>query len=192
MAVAVTEIRAAAALTAVAAGAIAILLAVNAVLQDTAAARHADNERRQTAAVLTGVDYDNDILATQRAIAITLTAVRINALTAATENGQAAAVVAHVDAPNGYGGAIALLFAIRRDAPAARPALRILRHRETPGLADFLKTTRGREIYDGVSGATITATAIRAAVDEAAMWLRNCLDWQAVDITAACPGGRET
>ena len=52
--------------------------------------------------------------------------------------------------------------------------LRIAQHRETPGIADFLNDeTGGRRALDGVSGATISAAAIRLASQEVGLWIKN-------------------
>jgi len=84
---------------------------------------------------------------------------------------------------NGYGGPMTLLVAMAANAPAKAPRLlgvRVTRHQETPGIADFLSRPRSgwlaelRDLpapavsdIDGVSGATITSRAVLRAVAEA-------------------------
>ena len=83
-------------------------------------------------------------------------------------------------AEDGYNGAIELLFAYYRQQPAATtqtPPLRVLRHRETAGITDFLTRQQAERAYDGVSGATISATAIRRAAASVGDWVRACLRW---------------
>lgn len=82
---------------------------------------------------------------------------------------------------NGYGGPVALLVSIAADSEQPRlRGLRITRHQETPGLADFiqhpergwLQQLKGRSqtemgSVDSVSGATITSRAVQRAVLQA-------------------------
>ena len=81
------------------------------------------------------------------------------------------AVVAQANAQYGYGGDISLIIAFTQHG---LHGLRIVRHRETPGIADFLNDeTGGRKALDGVSGATISATAIQLASQEVGRWIKN-------------------
>ena len=77
---------------------------------------------------------------------------------------------------NGYAGEIELLVAFRPqpDGTDALAGVRATRHRETPGLGDFIDTARSRWIHqfsdkspnevDAVTGATITSEAVKRGV----------------------------
>ena len=72
------------------------------------------------------------------------------------------------------GGDIELLLASR---PGQLKGLRVVRHEETPGLADFIESDWIRQFesrpplsVDTVTGATITSNAIKRAVSD---WLLN-------------------
>lgn len=92
-------------------------------------------------------------------------------------------VVARAQAA-GYAGPIELLFALSTPGSARIPGklhgVRITRHQETPGIADFLNTPdigwlaalvdtdpADVALFDAVTGATITSEAIQAALVEA-------------------------
>ena len=92
----------------------------------------------------------------------------------------------HIDLPNGYSlrrstvngyaGAIELLAAFRTsgDAGGTLVGVRVTKHRETPGLGDFVDTARSPWILqfsdqppdqvDAVTGATITSEAVKRGV----------------------------
>ena len=79
---------------------------------------------------------------------------------------------------NGYAGAIELLAAFRPAAGAngSLAGVRVTRHRETPGLGDFIDAARSPWIYqfsdrdpdrvDAVTGATITSEAVTRGILE--------------------------
>ena len=94
----------------------------------------------------------------------------------------AGAIFARV-AASGYAGEIDLL--ALRETPG-RFKLRVTRHRETPGIGDFIDHTRDPWItrfdgidaeawaaIDNVSGATVTTAAIRRAAGTAAQQVRD-------------------
>ncbi|QIT57139.1 electron transport complex subunit RsxG [Aquisalimonas sp. 2447] len=107
----------------------------------------------------------------------------------ARHNGEPVAVILPVTAPDGYSGPIELLVAIRADGSVA--GVRVLNHRETPGLGDAIESARSDWLegfedrslgdppregwtvhrrggeFDGISGATITARAVIQAVARA-------------------------
>ena len=107
----------------------------------------------------------------------------------ARRNGDPVAVILPVTAPDGYSGPIELLVAIRADGSVA--GVRVLNHRETPGLGDAIESDRSDWLegfddrslgdppreewtvaqrggkFDGISGATITARAVVQAVGRA-------------------------
>lgn len=104
----------------------------------------------------------------------------------ARRNGTPVAAVINAVAPNGYGGGIRLLVAVRTDGTLA--GVRVLRHQETPGLgdkieagrADWIRSFEGRSlgnppleqwavrkdggVFDQFTGATITPRAVVSAV----------------------------
>lgn len=104
--------------------------------------------------------------------------------------GQPAAVVLEATAPDGYSGDIKLLIAVRSDGELA--GVRVLTHKETPGLGDYIdiahddwikKNFDGRSLaktadeqwkvkkdggdFDYMAGATITPRAVVKAVHKA-------------------------
>jgi Na+-translocating ferredoxin:NAD+ oxidoreductase subunit G len=104
--------------------------------------------------------------------------------------GQPSAVILETTAPDGYSGDIKLLVAVRADGELA--GVRVLAHKETPGLGDYIEAERSpwiRENFDGQSlaktpdeqwkvrkdggsfdymaGATITPRAVVKAVHRA-------------------------
>lgn len=59
--------------------------------------------------------------------------------------------------------------------PIARPPIiHILNHQETPGITDFLNNPPVR-VYDGVSGATITADALLLSIADIKKFMQRCL-----------------
>lgn len=109
-------------------------------------------------------------------------------------DGQPVAVVLEVVAPDGYSGPIRLLVGVHRDASIA--GVRVVEHRETPGLgdgieaerSDWIHTFQGRTLgnppsddwevkpdggsFDALTGATITPRAVVHAVRDALKYFR--------------------
>lgn len=107
----------------------------------------------------------------------------------ARRDGEPVALVLSATAPDGYAGDIRLLIGIRHDGQLT--GVRVLEHRETPGLGDAIDVRRGNWIlgfdgrsldnpaearwkvkkdggdFDQLTGATITPRAIVAAVHRA-------------------------
>lgn len=103
--------------------------------------------------------------------------------------GEPSAIILEVTAPDGYSGDIKLLVGIRQDGSLA--AVRVLAHKETPGLGDYIDILRSDWIrqfdnqslaalpeekwavkkdggqFDYMAGATITPRAIVKAVHKA-------------------------
>ncbi len=103
--------------------------------------------------------------------------------------GQPSAVILEATAPDGYSGDIKLLIAIRQDGSLA--GVRVLAHKETPGLGDYIDIEHGDWIrhfdnqslakttedqwkvkkdggsFDYMTGATITPRAVVKAVHKA-------------------------
>lgn len=160
---------------------------------DHARVRIAQNERVALLAKL-GVlvppaQYDNDMLTDSvEVVSKTLlgTAKPVTVYRARRRGQPVAAVFTPVVAPDGYSGPIKLLIAIRADGSLA--GVRVIAHRETPGLGDPIEETRsnwilnftGRSlsnpgatgwkvrkdggIFDQFTGATITPRAVVKAV----------------------------
>jgi electron transport complex protein RnfG len=162
-----------------------------ALVHDGTEARIAANERavllRTLETLVPAASFDNDILAD------TITA-RLSALGTgqavtvyrARRHGQPVAAVLSPVAPDGYNGAIKLLVAIQADGTLA--GVRVIGHRETPGLGDFIDADKsgwilgfdGRSLndppesrwkvkrdggdFDQFTGATITPRAVVKAV----------------------------
>ncbi len=154
--------------------------------------KSAENEReflmRSLTAIVPESTFDNDIFNDT----ITVVSPRLlgtpNAVTAyrARRNGEPVAVVLTPVAPDGYNGNIKLLIAIRFDGSLG--GVRVVAHRETPGLGDDIEIERSNWIttfnnhsldnlnvsrwrvkkdggeFDQFTGATITPRAIVKAV----------------------------
>jgi electron transport complex protein RnfG len=177
---------------AVLAAAATLAVGVAAIVHDRAqpqieASRRAQ-QLAQLTAVLGGLAYDNDPLADMLpahdpellGTSETLTVHR------ARRGGAPVAVLVNVVAPDGYAGAIRLLVAI--DIHGRVLGVRVLEHRETPGLGDFIEARRsdwihgfdGRSLgappaarwqvrkdggdFDQFTGATVTPRAVVRAV----------------------------
>jgi electron transport complex protein RnfG len=124
-----------------------------------------------------------------------------------------AVFLAPVVAPNGYNGAIKLLIAIRHDG--VLEGVRVISHRETPGLGDYVEEERsdwihgfdGRSLgdppreawkvrsdggaFDQITGATVTSRAIVKAVRNALVYFeahRGELSSQPARISSATGG----
>ncbi len=112
----------------------------------------------------------------------------------ATRDGNAAALVLTAIAPDGYSGAIRLLVGI--DAGGVLTGVRVVAHRETPGLGDAIEASKsdwildfnGRSLrdperehwavrkdggaFDQLTGATITPRAVVDAVERALVYFQ--------------------
>lgn len=185
--------------TALLLGAAAVMtVGVVAVVHDLAGPRIAANERAQRvadlAAALGETRYDNDIL--EDVVWVTdpdllgtdepLPAHR------ARLTGQPVAVLLTTVAPDGYSASIRLLVAIRADGRLL--GVRVLAHRETPGLGDgierrkssWIESFAGRSLadpplerwkvrkdggdFDQFTGATVTPRAVVGAVRNALLY----------------------
>jgi electron transport complex protein RnfG len=151
----------------------------------------------QLTAVLGSIEYDNDPL-------VDTLLVRDPELLGTSEpllahrvrrGGQPVALLLNVVAPDGYSGAIQLLVAI--DAEGRLLGVRVLQHRETPGLGDFIEARRsdwihgfeGRSLgdppaarwqvrkdggdFDQFTGATVTPRAVVRAVRNALTYFQR-------------------
>lgn len=110
----------------------------------------------------------------------------------AYKNEQAAAIVLEVVAPDGYSGQIKLLLGLHVDGTII--AARVIEHKETPGLGDGIELRKSNWIhqfenlstassmpshwalknrggeFDGLTGATITSSAVVRAIHRALNW----------------------
>ncbi|MFC3533585.1 electron transport complex subunit RsxG [Vogesella facilis] len=142
--------------------------------------------------------FDNDLAASRQplpeAAALYLNGRPAANLYLARKAGQPSGVVFEAAAPNGYGGRIELLVGIAADGKLQ--GVRVLAHKETPGLGDYIDLSvsdwarqfSGRSsaapapgwqlkkdggALDYVSGATISARAVAAAVGRVAGYFRD-------------------
>lgn len=135
--------------------------------------------------------FDNLLQDSQVTLAVDPLLGNLSAKTAylATLNGQPSAVILPVTAPDGYSGAIQLLVAIKANGQLL--GVRVLKHKETPGLGDkielgksaWIRSFDGKSLsdptesgwavkkdqgqFDQFAGATITPRAVIKAVHQA-------------------------
>ncbi len=138
--------------------------------------------------------YDNELVRDARTLAADalLGLKRPGLYYPASRHGETTAVVLEAIAPDGYSGEIKLLVGIHADGRIA--GVRVVAHRETPGLGDYIEITKnpwirqfeGKSLsnpaadnwrvkkdggrFDYLAGATITPRAVVKAV-------RNALDY---------------
>ena len=141
--------------------------------------------------ILPAENYDNDLLTSQVTIAPNaLLGNRLPSIAnVAKQQQQTAGVILEAIAHDGYSGDIKLLIAIRADGSIS--GVRVLAHKETPGLGDYIDIAHGNWIklfdneslektaaekwqvkkdggqYDYMVGATITPRAVVKAVKQA-------------------------
>lgn len=131
--------------------------------------------------------YDNDLLSDVTSLKLgELGNEEETKVYRARQQGAPAAVILQATAPDGYSGAIKLLIAIKANGELA--GVRVLAHKETPGLGDYIDVAHGDWIFqfngrslqtiaddgwkvkkdggqfDYVTGATITPRAVVKAV----------------------------
>jgi electron transport complex protein RnfG len=166
-----------------------------AVLQQATAGRIAASERaaqvRALSEILPPGSYDNQLLdnSIQLHDPLLLGSKSPQPAYIALKNGQPSAIILRATAPDGYSGAIQLLIGIQVDGRLA--GVRVLNHRETPGLGDKIELAKspwiqgfvGRSLqapdeagwavkkdrgeFDQFAGATITPRAVVKAVHKA-------------------------
>lgn len=171
-----------------------VCAAVIAVTQVSTQARIADNEREFQARALYEIvpreTVDNDLLADTFTINVPQLGHEqdVTAYRARQEN-SVSTVILPVVAPDGYSGNIGLIVGIHRDGSLA--GVRVLAHKETPGLGDKVETKKSNWIlgfagkqkvgsddsnwavkkdggqFDQFTGATITPRAVVNAVGRA-------------------------
>lgn len=151
---------------------------------------------RSLAALIPRDRYDNDLASDTRQVTEPAALGSKTPLTVyrARRAGQPTALILNAVAPDGYSGAIKLLIALNYDGSII--GVRVIEHKETPGLGDYIDSTRsdwihgfiGRAlgnppesgwqvkkdggIFDQNTGATITPRAVVKAV-------KKCLQYYA-------------
>jgi len=99
--------------------------------------------------------FDNDIIGDTIAVEPSkqLGTDRTTTAYRARVQGKPSAVVLEAIAPDGYSGKISLIIAIREDSTIS--GVRVVSHKETPGLGDYIEFTRNRwiSLFDGASHA---------------------------------------
>ena len=98
--------------------------------------------------ILPASSYDNDLLTDTLEIAPDrkLGTSEISTAYRAQKQGEYVAIVFSAIAPNGYSGSIHLLVGVRHDGSLA--GVRVVKHRETPGLGDGIEAKRSDWILD--------------------------------------------
>lgn len=144
--------------------------------------------------IIPAKSYNNDLLLDTIIIkpSVTLNTKEEKLAYRARQNGKNVAVVLPSIAPNGYNGPIHLLVGIKSDGKLA--GVRVVKHRETPGLGDVVdisrsnwilgfndkslsepneqgwKVKRDGGVFDQFTGATITPRAVVKAVHNALIY----------------------
>ena len=152
--------------------ALALVGGVSAWLREDIQAARESFVRKVVAEALSGVARDNDPFSERRALQAELQFAEALEMFPA-RRGDAVVAVAVRARAGGYGGPIEFVAAFRRGEVDPFNLI-VVRHRETPGIADFLSApSGGNRALDGVSGATVTSRAIQDAAREVGEWLRE-------------------
>ena len=175
-------------------------LGLVALIHDRTAERIAANERAVLLTTLEALvpadSFDNDLAADRISVSDrALNTAEPVTIYRARKNSKPVAAVLTPTAPDGYSGAIRLMVAIRADGTLA--GVRVLSHRETPGLGDGIETGKsswilgftGRSLanppperwavkkdggeFDQFTGATITPRAVVQAVYRSMVFFRE-------------------
>ncbi len=151
-----------------AAVALALTAALESVWRETIAKNRAAHEQKLLAESLSGVQYDALVFVPPESMPPPPSSVI--ELWRAADGGRTVAAAVRAET-QGYGGAIVFIAGFGEDGAVVQT--RIVRHRETPGIAGFLSAPDGgARAIDGVSGATITSAAVASAVREIGEWIR--------------------
>lgn len=172
----------------------AITVAVVAITQQSTESRIAAEQRaaqiRALGEILPAHSYDNALLDNVIMLNESLLGHRKDTPAyIASLNGEPAAVILQANAPDGYSGTISLLIGIMADGTLS--GVRVIQHKETPGLGDaielaksaWITTFNGKSLtnpsergwavkkdqgdFDQFAGATITPRAVVKAVHKA-------------------------
>ena len=155
--------------------ALAVLSVLYALLADDIRASQHEYETAQLHTLLTAV-APAATLPPPLTLAATLPTSNLQRLYPLYQDGKLVAAILQVWTASGYNGDISLLMAHRRNDE--KMLLRVLQHRETPGITEFLNAAP-EQAYDGVSGATISANTIRQTAAEVQTWVKDCMHWAA-------------
>jgi electron transport complex protein RnfG len=177
--------------------AVALLALVHGVTRERVAASERAHRAATFDRVLAGVTYDNDLLADRievRDPELLGTDASVPVYRARLAGRPVAAILEPV-APDGYSGPIRLLVAVQPDGRLL--GVRVLAHRETPGLGDAIEERRsdwihsfdGRSLedppmprwkvrkdggdFDQLTGATVTPRAVVSAVRNTLEFVRR-------------------
>ena len=124
-------------------------------VHDSTAARIEENQRQTLLHSLQNLipadHYDNDLLADAVQISLSERGLKPVTVYRARKSGKPFAAVFSTVAPDGYSGEIRLLVAVKADGSLA--GVRVLEHKETPGLGDLIDESKSRWIlgFDGLS-----------------------------------------
>lgn len=176
-------------------------------------AQQQQREKLQTlSALLPEGSYDNDLVASCKLVTSRkyLGSDQPQALYTATKGGVATGYALETIAPDGYSGAIRLIVGI--DAKGAISAVRVLEHKETPGLGDKIELKKSGWInsfagkflsadneaswavtkdggeFDAFTGATITPRAVVKAVKNLLTLQQKHPEW--LSNAPACPAAQ--
>jgi Na+-translocating ferredoxin:NAD+ oxidoreductase subunit G len=168
------------------------------VIYEATAEQVAENERHAMLAnlsqLLSAERYDNDLIASQILLPADERLGQKEASPAfiARQDNEVTAVIFSVIAPDGYSGAIKLLVCVNADGTLN--GVRVVQHKETPGLGDVIETARSKWIFsfdgkslenpdakgwkvkrdggvfDQFTGATITPRAVVKAVHQCLLY----------------------
>lgn len=151
-----------------AAAALSLALFLDALWRDKIADNRRKYESRLLKETLSGASYDRLVAADF--VLLNDVPESLVALWLARRGETTAAVAVRARA-EGYGGEI--VFTAAFDLRGRLLQTRVVRHSETPGLADFLLSPDGgARAIDGVGGATITADAVAKSAREIGAWVR--------------------
>ncbi|WP_421196040.1 electron transport complex subunit RsxG [Aeromonas enteropelogenes] len=176
-------------------------------------AQQQQREKLQTlSALLPEGSYDNDLVASCKLVTSRkyLGSDQPQALYTATKGGVATGYALETIAPDGYSGAIRLIVGI--DAKGTISAVRVLEHKETPGLGDKIELKKSGWInsfagkflsadneaswavtkdggeFDAFTGATITPRAVVKAVKNLLTLQQKHPEW--LSNAPACPAAQ--
>lgn len=172
----------------------AILASVFFLTRDTIVQSEEAEKMKLIAQIMPAALFDNDIIQDKITIPASQQLGNEDATVAyrARLLGEPSAIVMEAVAPDGYSGKIALILAVRANGELA--GVRVVAHRETPGLGDYIELPKNPwiKVFDGKSrtlytdadwkvkkdggqfdymaGATITPRAIVKAVNKALVY----------------------
>ncbi|PID44353.1 MAG: electron transport complex subunit RsxG [Proteobacteria bacterium] len=168
---------------------VVLLVAVQWMTKDTIAENTRLMKLQRLHEIVAAADYDNDLLSSAEAFTLTAEDLAKSARKyTATQSGKLVAVIYEVTSLQGYSGPISLLIGINADHRLR--GVRVVEHKETPGLGDKIETLKddwilqftGKSlknpelshwkvrkdggVFDQFTGATITPRAVVNAVRE--------------------------